>query len=38
MVLEPGKSWRFRYRVVIHSGDADSSRIPELYKQFAALR
>jgi len=38
MTLEPGKSWRFRYSIVIHSGNTDSARVPDLYKEFAATR
>ncbi len=33
--LEKGQSLRFRWRVVIHSGDAESANIHELYNSFA---
>ena len=33
--LEKGKSLRFRWRVVIHPGDAESAHIADLYNQFA---
>ena len=35
VTLEPGKSMRFRYRVVIHPGDTQSAGIAGLYKTFA---
>ncbi len=35
MTLDPGKSMRFRYRVVIHTGDATAAGIAALYKQYA---
>ncbi|MBM3726857.1 MAG: hypothetical protein FJW40_15730 [Acidobacteria bacterium] len=36
MTLEPGKSMRFRYRVVIHAGDTAAAGIAEKYKAFSA--
>jgi hypothetical protein len=36
--LEPGKSLRFRYRVVIHPGDTAAAGIADLYKKFAAMK
>lgn len=33
--LEPNGSLRFRYRVVIHPGDAESARLSELYRTYA---
>lgn len=33
--LEPGQKMRFRYRVVIHPGDAQSANIAEMYKDWA---
>ena len=36
MTLEPGRSWRFRYRVVVHPGDASSAGLAGMYKQYAA--
>ena len=35
MTLEPGESWRFRYRVVIHPGDAKAAGIAKMYQQYA---
>ena len=32
LTIGPGKSIRFRYRVVIHPGDAATARVAELYK------
>ncbi len=31
----PGEQQHFRYRVVIHQGDAASAKIAELYKEWA---
>ncbi|MEO7143321.1 MAG: PmoA family protein [Bryobacteraceae bacterium] len=36
LTIEPGQSLRFRYRVVVHSGDVTSAHIAELYKKYAA--
>jgi hypothetical protein len=36
--LEKGKSLRFRYRVVIHPGDAKEAGIAELWKKYAAVK
>jgi hypothetical protein len=33
--LEPGQSMRFRYRVIIHPGDAKSADIAAEYAKFA---
>jgi hypothetical protein len=33
--LKPGEQLHFRYRVVIHSGDAASAHIADLYKEYA---
>jgi len=33
--LEPGAAWRFRYRVVIHPGDAHAARLADLYARYA---
>jgi hypothetical protein len=38
MVLQPGDRLHFRYRVVIHPGDAASARIAELFKAYAAKK
>lgn len=35
MTVEPGKTLRFRYRVVIHSGDTQAAGIAGLYKDYA---
>jgi hypothetical protein len=34
ITLQPGKSMRFRYRVVIHPGDTASAKIAELYDSY----
>ncbi len=34
-VLEPGAKWRFRYRVVIHPGDAAAANVSALYAEYA---
>jgi hypothetical protein len=34
-VLRPGETMRFRYRVVIHSGDAQAAGLAELYARYA---
>jgi hypothetical protein len=36
MTLEPGQTWRFVYRVVIHPGDTQSAGIAGMYDQWAA--
>ena len=36
MTVEPGHPITFRYRVVIHSGDARAARIADLYKAFTS--
>jgi len=36
MTIEPGKTVRFRYRVVIHPGDFRDANIAEFYKRYAA--
>ncbi len=36
LTLEPGQTWRFRYRVIIHPGDTESAGIAALYKKYAA--
>jgi Methane oxygenase PmoA len=35
VTLEPGKTMRFQYRVVIHPGDAQAANIADLYQQWA---
>jgi hypothetical protein len=35
VTLKPGEQLHFRYRVVIHPGDAASARVAELYKEYA---
>ena len=35
VTLEPGKSWRFRYRLVIHPGDAASAGIAKMYEEWS---
>jgi hypothetical protein len=34
VTLEPGQSMRFRYRVVVHPGDAKTARIADLYREY----
>lgn len=34
VTIEPGKSLRFRYRVVIHAGDAKTANVADLYKSW----
>jgi hypothetical protein len=36
--LAPGQSLTFRWRVVIHPGDAESGRVADLYREFAGGR
>jgi len=36
MTVEKGKSTRFRYRVVVHTGDPVTAGIPALYRQYAS--
>lgn len=38
MTLEPGQAWRFRYRVVIHPGDAASAGLAALYTEYSKER
>jgi hypothetical protein len=38
LVVEPGKSVRFRYRVVIHPGDVSAVDAPAHFKKFAAMK
>ncbi len=38
MTLMPGQSWRFRYRVVIHPGDANSAGIAKMYQEYARTK
>ena len=38
LIVEPGQSVRFRYRVVIHPGDVHAIKAPALFKQFAAVK
>jgi hypothetical protein len=35
MVLEPGKTWKFRYRIVIHAGNQADAKIGDLYNAWA---
>ena len=37
ITVEPGKSIRFRYRVVVHAGDAKALDLNALYTKFAAI-
>jgi hypothetical protein len=36
LTIEPGQRLRFRYRVVIHPGDARSAKIASLYQKYLA--
>ncbi|MGI8989961.1 MAG: DUF6807 family protein [Bryobacteraceae bacterium] len=36
LTVDAGKSLRFRYRVVVHPGDAKSAGLPTLYEKFAS--
>jgi len=38
LTLEPGKTLRFRYRVIIHPGDRQSAGIAGLFKKYAATK
>ena len=38
MTVEPGHPLRFRYRVVIHDGDAEHAGIAALYQKFSAVK
>jgi len=38
MTLKPGETLHFAYRVVIHSGDADSAHLADLYKEYASKK
>ncbi|MEZ5400079.1 MAG: PmoA family protein [Bryobacteraceae bacterium] len=35
MTLKPGETWRFRYRVVIHPGDANDAHIARMYERWS---
>ena len=35
-VLEPGKSLRYRYRLIVHPGDAESADIAGLWRKYSA--
>ena len=34
--VEPGKTVTFRYRVVVHTGDAKGAKLDEKFRDFAA--
>jgi len=36
MTLDPGQTWRFRYRVVVHPGDTASADVAGMFKAFSA--
>jgi hypothetical protein len=38
ITVEPGKSIRFRYRVVVHPGDVKTLDLPALYSKFSAMK
>lgn len=35
MVLEPGKTWKFSYRIVIHAGDHNKTKIGAMYDRWS---
>ena len=35
MTVEPGESLRFRYRVIVHPGDAKSADVAGLWSKYA---
>lgn len=37
-VIEPDKTLRLRYRIVIHPGDAQSGKVAELYEKYVSTR
>jgi hypothetical protein len=37
-VLKPGEKLVFRWRVVIHPGDAEAAHVADLYRQYAAMK
>ncbi len=38
MTVEPGQHARFRYRVIVHPGDAQSANVAGLYQKYAATK
>ena len=38
LTLEPGRSLRFRYRVVIHPGDVHTLNLAAMYKEYSATK
>lgn len=38
MTIDPGRSLRFRYRVIVHPGDAKSADIAGMWTKFAAVK
>jgi len=38
LTLKPGEELRFRYRVVIHPGDASAAGLSKMYSEYAAAR
>jgi hypothetical protein len=38
MTLEPGQTWRFRYRLVIHPGDTETAGIAGLYEKYKSAK
>jgi hypothetical protein len=38
LTIRPGQPLRFRYRVVIHPGDANAARVRDMWQRYAALR
>jgi hypothetical protein len=38
LTVEPGKPVRFRYRVVIHPGDVNAAKAPQLFKEYSKTK
>ena len=38
LTIRPGQPLRFRFRVVIHPGDANAAGIREIFNQYAAMK
>jgi hypothetical protein len=37
MTLEPGKSLRFRYRILIHEGDSKDANVAAQWNKYTAM-
>jgi hypothetical protein len=38
IALKPGETLRFRYRLIVHAGDAQAAKIADAWKEYAAQR